>query len=707
MSIFKFWFAAFFVLATNLPLAHAVQKYWDINGATPGAGRDGGGFSDGAWDTTATNWSTSPLGDVAPVIWAAGDDAVFSAGDATLTPGADAVDALITISGTQTATTVTIEEGIIRFRAGIVDSPQFTVKSGATMEYDTISRIGTTAGKITLQNGTLSDVNFGSAGSFARATESIEVDGTGTLNYPDASFRLGNATDCNCAIYTPTGANTILGVGGTTTNGAGTLVKTGAGEVRFQGVGLPNTTFAKLVVKEGLFRLGFNSSIQDERGFGAVPAAVLPDAITLDGGYIAHSFNATTMNANRGITVTANGGGWAGGTITVPGPLSGPGTFSIIGGQVTLTNSGNATTFTGKHNIENGTLVVGGEAFLGAAPVSPTADYFSMGGVSPLAVATTGTLSVTTTTALNANRGITLNGAGRINVATGGNTVTYGGVIAGSGKFTKMGDGTLAVSGPNTFSGGADVYGKLLVTNSSGSATGTGAVAVKTLSATLGGNGTLAGTGLVTGPVTIESGAHIAPGTTGVGTLGVGSLTLSSGSILDFDLGAPTSGDLVNVTDSGGLTISGGTVNLTNAGGLAAGTYKLLDYTGTLGGAFANLALGTQPAGFTFALVDNAANTSIDLSVTGGVGGVAGDYNGNGVVDMADYVLWRNGGPLQNEGSTVGTVDASDYDFWRAHFGNTSGSGSGLGSGSAVPEPTSLALVVLCLGGLVARRGGR
>ena len=30
-------------------------------------------------------------------------------------------------------------------------------------------------------------------------------------------------------------------------------------------------------------------------------------------------------------------------------------------------------------------------------------------------------------------------------------------------------------------------------------------------------------------------------------------------------------------------------------------------------------------------------------------GGVPGDYNGNGVVDMADYVLWRNGGPLQNE----------------------------------------------------------
>ena len=53
-------------------------------------------------------------------------------------------------------------------------------------------------------------------------------------------------------------------------------------------------------------------------------------------------------------------------------------------------------------------------------------------------------------------------------------------------------------------------------------------------------------------------------------------------------------GDLVNVTDVSGLTVSGGTVNLTNAGGLASGTYKLLDYTGTLGGDFNNLVLGTS-----------------------------------------------------------------------------------------------------------------
>lgn len=83
--------------------------------------------------------------------------------------------------------------------------------------------------------------------------------------------------------------------------------------------------------------------------------------------------------------------------------------------------------------------------------------------------------------------------------------------------------------------------------------------------------------------------------------------------------------------------------------------------------------------------------------------GVPGDYNGNGTVDAADYVLWRDGGPLQNEVDTPGTVNAADYDAWRARFGNTSGSGSSLGS-AAVPEPTVAILALLGLVGLSAAR---
>ena len=46
--------------------------------------------------------------------------------------------------------------------------------------------------------------------------------------------------------------------------------------------------------------------------------------------------------------------------------------------------------------------------------------------------------------------------------------------------------------------------------------------------------------------------------------------------------------------------------------------------------------------------------------------GVLGDYNDNGVVDAADYVLWRNDPTsLENEGASPGMVDQADYTFWR------------------------------------------
>ena len=40
---------------------------------------------------------------------------------------------------------------------------------------------------------------------------------------------------------------------------------------------------------------------------------------------------------------------------------------------------------------------------------------------------------------------------------------------------------------------------------------------------------------------------------------------------------------------------------------------------------------------------------------------IPGDFNGNGVVDAADYVAWRKG---------LGTLyTQNDYNVWRAHFG--------------------------------------
>jgi glucosylceramidase len=64
---------------------------------------------------------------------------------------------------------------------------------------------------------------------------------------------------------------------------------------------------------------------------------------------------------------------------------------------------------------------------------------------------------------------------------------------------------------------------------------------------------------------------------------------------------------------------------------------------------------------------------------------IPGDYNGNGVVDAADYVVWRKG--------FANTFTQSDYDVWRAHFGETLDSGSAAIGILAVPEPVASVLL--------------
>lgn len=84
--------------------------------------------------------------------------------------------------------------------------------------------------------------------------------------------------------------------------------------------------------------------------------------------------------------------------------------------------------------------------------------------------------------------------------------------------------------------------------------------------------------------------------------------------------------------------------------------------------------------------------------------GIAGDYNNNGTVDAADYVLWRNGGPLQNETVTIGSTTPEDYDAWRGNFGAHAGGGAGAALAGSVPEPTSIYLLVLAFASMFGVR---
>lgn len=118
-----------------------------------------------------------------------------------------------------------------------------------------------------------------------------------------------------------------------------------------------------------------------------------------------------------------------------------------------------------------------------------------------------------------------------------------------------------------------------------------------------------------------------------------------------------------------------------------------------LGGLFKTA--GAKDLVFQFLLSGNSVpNTGVVVyEAAPAITGVAGDYNKNGIVDAADYTIWRDhlnqNFQLDNEGGvTPGVVDAADYNFWKSRFGATTGSG-GSALAAAVPEPAALGIALL------------
>ena len=85
-----------------------------------------------------------------------------------------------------------------------------------------------------------------------------------------------------------------------------------------------------------------------------------------------------------------------------------------------------------------------------------------------------------------------------------------------------------------------------------------------------------------------------------------------------------------------------------------------------------------------------------------------GDFNGDGVVDAADYTVWMDNLGLPEDGrlhgnGDGGTVASSDYILWKNNYQSGLGAASSLGA-TAVPEPSAAALLLMGLSLLVAGR---
>lgn len=226
--------------------------------------------------------------------------------------------------------------------------------------------------------------------------------------------------------------------------------------------------------------------------------------------------------------------------------------------------------------------------------------------------------------------------------------------LTGTGQTLKEGDFRLVLSGDSSAYAGTTeaLAGTLSVSGELG-----GSIAVAS-GATLGGSGTV-------GTVSVDGGGTLAPGfapNTVPGTLTIlGDLTLSAASMLDFELGDPAGtpgvdSDLIEV--GGDLTLDG-ILNVTDAGGFGDGTYRLINYGGTL--TDNGLDIGIAPAGYTAAdlAVLTATQGQIDLLVG---------------VTSTSFAFWDGSNTTAN-----GVIDGGDG-TWTAtatNWTDTSGSANG------------------------------
>lgn len=257
----------------------------------------------------------------------------------------------------------------------------------------------------------------------------------------------------------------------------------------------------------------------------------------------------TTINTIAGALLKLD---VPGGSQTIANPVNGGGSIEVHDGTLTLSGQ---NTYTGDTIISGGVLVANRAENFGANGPLGNGGLISFTG---------GTLAYSSANSFDYSSRFT-NAAGQaIRIDTAGQNVVFtNALVSSGGTLTKVGSGTLTLTGANTYSGNTIVgAGKLVIQGTQG----TGAIIVSNSAAL----------------VATQGGQQITPTTLTVGT--------SSSATLEFNNVNNASTEAI----SAGTLVAGGTITVNiNSGSFVIGTpYPLLHWTS---GSFtaANFSLGT------------------------------------------------------------------------------------------------------------------
>ena len=394
------------------------------------------------------------------------------------------------------------------------------------------------------------------------------------------------------------------------------------------------------------------------------------------------------------VTVTTT----AQGTLVDIGGISGfNGTLTISPDGVTATAMNARFNGAGSGNANAAVILANGAVVRDRTTSAQTIQLGSLSGDSTTSLGgfqggSTATVKTWQIGGLNASTtfaGTITNGAGR---SGGVDTVA---AVA----LTKVGTGTLTLTGANNYGGATIVNGGTLLVNgthvqdlSPTTLPTAGLLPFNPGDYTVNSGGTLGGTGTIGDGldpllVTVNSGGTLAPGAS-IGTLSVkGDVSFAdAASIFKVEAnGLTATTDLLAVT--GNLTLNGALLSASLLGGSPpSGPFTIATYTGTLTGTF------TAPSGIA---VNYGTGTNSQITMTINSLSLDGDYNGNGKVDGADYVVWRK--------DPAGHGGAAGYNTWRSNFGASAGAGTGI-SNANVPEPAAWILALAALMPIAIRR---